>query len=87
MTVEAIELLAERSARAHLQACHPSLTLTYGACVPYLAILLDLREVGICTCASPSPSPTGRGGPQQDCPRVTDSPRRTFRRRGARRSG
>lgn len=55
MTVEAIELPAERSARAHLQACHPSLTVTYSTCVPYLAILLDLREVGFCTCASPSP--------------------------------
>lgn len=56
MTVEAIELLTERSARAHLEARHPSLTLTYGACVPYLAILLDLREVGFCRCASPSPT-------------------------------
>lgn len=50
MTVEQIERLAEQAARAHLQEWHPAVTAAYSTGVPCEAILLDLREVGMCTC-------------------------------------
>lgn len=50
MTTEDNEALAEHAARAHLGAWHPAITAAYATDVPHLAILLDLREAGVCTC-------------------------------------
>lgn len=58
MTVEPIERFAEQSARAHLEARHPAVTDAYATGVPRQAILLDLQEVGMCTCR---PSAPGHG--------------------------
>lgn len=48
-------MLAEQAAQAHLEACHPAITGAYATDVPRHAILLDLREVGICTCLLADP--------------------------------
>ena len=63
MTVEQIERLAELAARAHLQEWHPAVAATYSTGVPCEAILLDLREVGMCTCPAPErgAQPPGAG--------------------------
>lgn len=50
MTAEDNETFAEHAAQAHLQARHPATTGAYATHVPRHAILLDLREVGICRC-------------------------------------
>lgn len=44
------ETRAEHAAQAHLEARHPAITGAYAIDVPRHAILLDLREVGLCTC-------------------------------------
>lgn len=61
MTVEQIERLAEQAARAHLQEWHPAVKSTYSTGVPCEAILLDLREVGMCRCPAPGAQPSGAG--------------------------
>lgn len=53
MTAETNEMLAEHAAQVHLEACHSAITGGYATHVPRHAVLLDLREVGICTCLLP----------------------------------
>lgn len=50
MTAGDDETRAERAAQAHLEARHPAITGAYAIALPRQAVLLDLREVGLCTC-------------------------------------